>query len=217
MKKQLLSAALVAGLLLTNVTYVPAQSLAAAPKTSKAAKAATAYKVEAAQSNLEWNGKKITGEHTGNIKVSQGELLVNNNQVVGGTVLFDMNSITNTDITDENYKQKLIGHLKSDDFFGAEKHPTGSFKITGVTPLKSATGNATHTVKGDLTLKGITHAITFPAKVTLKDGVAAAVGTATLDRTKWDIRYGSKSFFPDIADKAINDEFTVKFDLVAKK
>ena len=217
MKKILLSAALVAALLSSNLSLAPAQSLAAASKTSKTTKAATAYQVETAQSNLEWNGKKVTGEHTGNIKVAKGEILVNGNQVVGGTVLFDMTSITNTDLTDESYQQKLIGHLKSDDFFAVEKHPTGFFKITGVTPLKSATSNATHTVKGDLTLKGITHAIAFPAKVTLQDGVASAVGTATLDRTKWDIKYGSKSFFPNIADKAIYDDFTVKFNLVAKQ
>lgn len=136
MKKILLSAALVAGLLVSNPTYAPAQSVALATKTNKSFKAAVTYKVEAAQSNLEWNGKKVTGEHTGNIKVSKGEILVNGNKVVGGTVLFDMTSITNTDITDENFNKKLVGHLKSEDFFGAEKHPTGSFKITSVTPLK---------------------------------------------------------------------------------
>ena len=216
MKKTLLSVAVVASLFFANAAS--AQTLASAAKTTKAVKAATVYTVETSQSNLEWNGKKVTGEHTGNIAISKGDILVNGNKIVGGNVLIDMNSITNKDITDDSYKQKLLGHLKSDDFFSAEKHPTGNFKITSVSPIKGAqAGAANHTVKGDLTLKGITKSISFPATVSVKEGVASATGTATLDRTQWDIKYNSKSFFPNIADKAIYDDFTVKFNLVAKK
>ncbi|PSR56232.1 lipid-binding protein [Adhaeribacter arboris] len=216
MKKTLLSVAVVASLFFANAAS--AQTLAYAAKTTKAAKAATVYKVETSQSNLEWNGKKVTGEHTGNIAISKGDILVNGNRIVSGTVLIDMNSITNKDLTDDGYKQKLLGHLKSEDFFSTEKHPTGTFKITSVTPIKgAATGAANATVNGDLTIKGITKPISFPATVGVKDGVATAIGTATLDRTKWDIKYNSKSFFPNIADKAIYDDFTVKFNLVAKK
>ncbi|RDC64829.1 YceI family protein [Adhaeribacter pallidiroseus] len=216
MKKFFLSAAVVASLLVANTSS--AQTLASATKIKKVATAATAYKVETSQSNLEWNGKKVTGEHTGNIAISKGDILVNGNKIVGGNVLIDMNSITNKDLTDDSYKQKLLGHLKSDDFFSAEKHPTGTFKITSLSPIKGAqAGAANYTVKGDLTLKGITKPISFPATVSVKDGVASANGTATLDRTQWDIKYNSKSFFPNIADKAIYDDFTVKFNLVAKQ
>jgi polyisoprenoid-binding protein YceI len=216
MKKLILSAAVVASLLVTNTSF--AQTLALATKTKKVATAATAYKVETSQSNLEWNGKKVTGEHTGNIAISKGDILVNGNKIVGGNVVIDMNSITNKDLTDDSYKQKLLGHLKSDDFFSTEKNPTGTFKITSVSPIKGAqAGAANYTVKGDLTLKGITKPISFPATVSVKEGVASATGTATLDRTQWDIKYNSKSFFPNIADKAIYDDFTVKFNLVAKK
>lgn len=216
MKKLLLSAAFVAGLFASNV--VSAQALASVTKVNKAAKAATTYQIETSQSNLEWNGKKVTGEHSGNINISKGEILVNGSKIVGGNVLFDMASITNKDLTDESYNKKLIGHLKSEDFFSAEKHPTGTFKIKNVTPIKGApAGTANYTVNGDLTIKGITNPISFPAVVSVKDGLASATGTATLDRTKWDIKYNSKSFFPNIADKAIYDDFTVKFNLVAKK
>lgn len=216
MKKLVLSAALVAGLFVSNLAS--AQRLAVVNPTTKVAKAATAYKVEASQSNLEWNGKKVTGEHSGNITISKGEILVNGNKIVGGNVLIDMTSITNTDLTDQNYNQKLVGHLKSEDFFSAEKHPTGTFKIKSVTPIKgAAAGAANYTVNGDLTIKGITNPISFPATVSVKNGEASAMGTATLDRTKWDIKYNSKSFFPNIADKAIYDDFTVKFNIVAKK
>ncbi|CAA9219472.1 MAG: Rhodanese-like domain protein [uncultured Adhaeribacter sp.] len=217
MKKLVLSAALVAGLFVANPASAQSQ-LAATTKTAKVAKAATAYQIETSQSNLEWNGKKVTGEHSGNINISKGEILVNGNKIVGGNVLIDMTSISNTDLTDQSYNQKLVGHLKSEDFFSSEKHPTGNFKITSVAPIKGAkTGAANYTVNGDLTIKGITKPIAFPAVINVKNGVASATGTATLDRTKWDIRYGSKSFFPNIADKAIYDDFTVKFNLLAKK
>ncbi len=216
MKKTLLSVAVVASLFFANASS--AQTLASAAKTTKAVKAATVYKVETSQSNLEWNGKKVTGEHTGNIAISKGDILVNGNRIVSGNIILDMNSITNKDITDEGYKQKLLGHLKSDDFFSSEKHPTGTLKITSVTPIKgAAAGAANATVNGNLTLKGITKPVSFPATVNVKDGVVSATGTATLDRTQWDIKYNSKSFFPNIADKAIYDDFTVKFNLVAKK
>lgn len=217
MKKILLSATLVASILVANLASAQTQ-LAVATTTTKAAKVATAYQIEASQSNLEWNGKKVTGEHTGNINVLKGEILVNGNKVVGGNVLIDMASITNKDLTDDSYNKKLVGHLKSEDFFSAEKHPTGTFKITSLTPLKGVqAGAANYTVNCDLTIKGITNPISFPATVNVKDGVASATGTANLDRTKWDIKYNSKSFFPNIADKAIYDDFTVKFNLVAKK
>ena len=217
MKKLLLSAAFVASLFVANQASAQSQ-LAAVTKTTKVAKAATPYKIETSQSNLEWNGKKVTGEHTGNINISKGEILVNGNKIVGGNVLIDMTSISNKDLTDKGYNDKLVGHLKSEDFFGSEKHPNGAFKITSVTPIKGAkAGTANYTVNGDLTIKGITKPISFPATVNVKDGVASATGTATLDRTQWDIKYNSKSFFPNIADKAIYDDFTVKFNLVAKK
>jgi polyisoprenoid-binding protein YceI len=217
MKKILLSAAFVSSLFVANQAAAQSQ-LATSTKTTKVARAATPYKIETSQSNLEWNGKKVTGEHTGNINISKGEILVNGNKIVGGNVLIDMTSISNKDLTDKSYNDKLVGHLKSEDFFSAEKHPNGTFKITSLTPIKGATAGANnYTVNGDLTIKGITKPISFPANVSVKDGVASATGTATLDRTKWDIQYGSKSFFPNIADKAIYDDFTVKFNLVAKK
>jgi polyisoprenoid-binding protein YceI len=223
MKKFVLSA-LVAGTFLfsQNVSAQANNALASAAKTSnKEAKtaAATTYKIDPAQSNMTWNGKKVTGEHNGTVKISQGEILVNKNQVVGGNVLVDMNSIVDLDITDAEYNKKLIGHLKSDDFFSTEKHPTATFKVNSVTPIKGAkAGAANYNVNGNLTIKGITKPVTFPAVVNVQGNTITAKSDAiTLDRTKWDIRYGSKSFFANIGDKAIHDDFTVQFNLVAKK
>lgn len=176
-------------------------------------KAATTYKVDTQKSVLNWNGKKVTGEHSGTIKLSDGALTVDGGKLTGGTFTFDMNSIVNTDLTDPGYNAKFIGHMKSEDFFNTAKFPTSTFKITKVTPKG---GNA-YDITGNMTIKGITNAVTFPATVKTNGNTIEADGKATLDRTKYDIRYGSKSFFENIGDKAIYDDFTVEMKLVAAK
>ncbi|PIQ22197.1 MAG: lipid-binding protein [Cytophagales bacterium CG18_big_fil_WC_8_21_14_2_50_42_9] len=220
MKKKLLSSFVVAALLFSAPDLASAQTVASAAKITKTTKAAaTTYKVDPAQSNVTWNGKKVTGEHNGTIKIANGAIQVDKNKVMGGTIEMDMNSIVDLDIKDQEYNQKLIGHLKSEDFFSAEKHPRATFKITSVTPIKGAAAGApNYTVAGNLTIKGITNPVTFPAEITVNgNSVAAKSKAVTLDRTKWDIRYGSKSFFANIGDKAIMDDFTIQFNVVANK
>ena len=162
---------------------------------------------------MNWNGKKVTGEHSGTVGLQGGTMSVENGKLTGGQFVFDMNSIKNTDLTDAGYNAKFIGHMKSDDFFSTTKHPTSTFTITKVTPKG---GNA-YDITGNMTIKGITNAVTFPATVKMNGNMIEADGKATLDRTKYDIKYGSKSFFESIGDKAIYDDFTVEMKLVAKK
>ena len=176
-------------------------------------KAPTTYKVDTQKSFLNWNGKKVTGEHSGTIKLSDGMMTVDGGKLTGGTFTFDMNSIVDTDLTDAGYNAKFIGHMKSEDFFSTTKHPTSTFKITKVTPKSGDV----YDVTGNMTIKGITNAVTFPTTVKITDNAITANGKATLDRTKYDIRYGSKSFFENIGDKAIYDDFTVEMKLVASK
>lgn len=176
-------------------------------------KAPTTYKVDPQKSVLNWNGKKVTGEHSGTIKLSDGMLLVDGGKLTGGTFSFDMNSIVNTDLTDAGYNAKFIGHMKSEDFFNTTKFPTSTFKVTKVTPK----GGDAYDITGNMTIKGITNAVTFPATVKMTANTITADGKVTLDRTKYDIRYGSKSFFENIGDKAIYDDFTVEMKLVAAK
>jgi polyisoprenoid-binding protein YceI len=122
-----------------------------------------------------------------------------------------MTSITSTD----GAGARLEGHLKADDFFGVEKFPTANFVITKVTPAAAA---GKLTVSGNLTIKGITKPISFPATLAVKGNSLSAVAKGVkVDRTKYDIRYGSKSFFDSIGDKAIDDEFTLDITLVASK
>jgi polyisoprenoid-binding protein YceI len=168
-----------------------------------------AYTVDPAKSTITWIGKKVTGSHNGTIALQSGTLNVDGKKVTGGTFTIDMNSIKDADGS-----AKLEGHLKADDFFGTTKFPTSTFVIT-----KVAGSGAALTVTGNLTIKGITKPVTFPATVAVNaDGtVSALAGKITVDRTKYDIRYGSKSFFDSIGDKAIDDNFEIGVKLVAKK
>jgi polyisoprenoid-binding protein YceI len=174
---------------------------------------ATNFKVNTSQSELTWNGKKVTGEHTGKITLKEGTITLDGAKLVGGKFVADLNSITCTDLTDKEYNGKLIGHLKSDDFFGVEKHPTATFVVTKAT-AKSA---GVYDVTGDLTIKGITKPVTFPVTVKTTAAGAEATGKLVVDRSKYDIKYNSKSFFDNLGDKMINDDFSIDVKLVAAK
>jgi polyisoprenoid-binding protein YceI len=175
------------------------------------------YTVDTKQSVLEWYAEKVTGKHNGTIMASGGEIKSDHGKLAG-TIEFDMTTIANKDIEDEKSKAKLEGHLKSPDFFDVEKYPKSSFTITSVTPVVGAkAGESTHNIKGNMTIKDKTNEITFGSIVTMKGDKLTCTGAAVIDRSKFDVRYGSKTFFADIGDKMINDEFTLKFNLVAVK
>lgn len=214
MKKMILPALLATALLAAPVYAGQPVATKAAGTTKVADKT---YKVQPQLSTLGWDGKAVTHGHNGTVQFSGGDLLVRGNQLVGGTVMVDMKTIKATDIKDAETNTKFMGHITSDDFFGVSAYPTATFKITKVAYVKGAAAGANNAnITGDLTIKGKTNSITFPAKVGVKGGVAAASGTATVDRTKFDIKYGSKSFFDGIGDKAINDDFTLSFNVIAK-
>ncbi len=172
---------------------------------------ATDYKVDASKSSVKWSGKKVTGEHYGTVDVEKGTLQVEGNRVTGGSIVMDMTSITVEDITDESTNQKLTGHLKSDDFFAVEKHEESKLELKEVV-LKS--GNQ-YTFTGDLTIKDMTHPVTFDATMDVKNGKLTATGEVEVDRTLYDIRFRSGRFFSDLGDNLIYDNFTLSFDVVA--
>lgn len=161
--------------------------------------------INRSKSSVEWTGNKIGGSHNGTISIKSGYLEFKNNQITGGEVIIDMATITNTDLKDESYNQKLVGHLKSDDFFGVTNFPTSAFVITKAS--KFTKGKAT--VTGKLSIKGKTEMITFDV---IKNG---SVYTAQIevDRSKYNVRYGSNSFFDNLGDKAIDDIFVLDVKL----
>ena len=171
------------------------------------------YSVNKANSTVKWEAKKVTGQHDGTIAINNGSLKLDGNQILGGSLVIDMKSIVNTDITDAAMNKKLVGHLWSDDFFSVEKFPESKLNIVKVEPKS---GDVYHFV-GDLTIKGITKPIEFDAKVNLVGEKLTANGVITINRTLYDVRYGSGSFFTGLGDKMIYDDFTLDFVLVADK
>lgn len=176
-----------------------------------------AYQVQQQLSTLGWIGKKVTGKHNGTLDLQDGQIIVQNEQVVGGTFVFDMHTMKDDDIKDASLNAKLIGHLKSDDFFAVERFPTAVFAIKSVRQTPPDVNGNNAIIFGVMSIKGQQKSLIFPAKVGVKNGLAAASGTATINRTEYDVRYGSKSFFGSIGDKAIDDEFTVSFNVIARK
>ncbi|GAA4424886.1 YceI family protein [Pontibacter saemangeumensis] len=180
-----------------------------------AAAAVTSLPVNTAASTMTWNAKKFGGEHSGTVQLANGTLDVNGRKLVGGSFEVDMTSITDTDITNPEFNKKLTDHLKSEDFFSVDKNPVSTFKITKVTPIaKPKAGAPNYTITGDLTIKGITNAITFPATVRIDGKSAEADAKIELDRTKWDIKYRS-GMLGTAADKVIDDTFTIDLKLKA--
>jgi polyisoprenoid-binding protein YceI len=168
--------------------------------------------VKTKSSTIKWTGGKVGGSHNGTIQLKEGSLQLENGVLVGGNFTIDMSTITNEDLSGE-YKGKLEGHLKSDDFFGVDTYPTANFELTQSIPQ----GPGKYKVTGNLTIKGITKEIKFPATVQEENGEYIATADITVDRSEYNVRYGSGSFFDDLGDKVIYDEFELAVKLSVNK
>ena len=161
--------------------------------------------VKTEESTVTWKAYKVTGSHAGIVNLKEGTLIFDEGKLTGGEFVVDMTSLITTDDLGD-MKAKLEGHLKSDDFFGIATHPTASLIFNKV----EASGKNSYEVTGDLTIKGITKAITFDVSVY----GSKATATLKVDRAEYDVRYGSGSFFDNLGDKTIYDEFDLVVDLV---
>lgn len=166
--------------------------------------------VDTSKSVIVWKGYKVTGSHEGTIRVKSGSLDMQDGMLKGGSFSIDMNSITCTDMTGGG-ADKLVGHLKSDDFFGVEKHPTATFTITSV--VSRGTPGA-YKIIGNMKIKDTTKSIRFNADIKEENGAQTATANITIDRSEYDIRFGSGSFFDSLGDKTIYDEFDLQIKLV---
>jgi polyisoprenoid-binding protein YceI len=191
MKKSILSIALVAIFGLTAAASTPNEGIK--------------KQVKVSESNVTWKGYKVTGEHNGSIKLESGFLEMKGKKLIGGEFVVDMTTLSNNDLESGNGKEKLEGHLKSADFFGVDANPTSKLVFTSVKPMN----DNSYTVTGDLTIKGITKPVTLV--VSMFENKATA--TIKVNRTNFDIKYGSGSFFDNLGDKAIYDDFDLVVDL----
>ncbi|MDR7210297.1 YceI family protein [Flavobacterium piscis] len=168
--------------------------------------------IDTKESTVIWKGSNLIGSnsHTGYVYISKGELIIENGQLMGGTVEVDMNTIE-----DENHGRNsgLVNHLKDPDFFDVKKFPFSTIVLT-----KAASINGENKkVAGNLTIKGITHPVIFPAKMEVKEGIVKVKGKLVIDRTKWNVRYKSGKFYDLLADQTISDSIEFHIKIVAKK
>ncbi|MEJ2545832.1 MAG: YceI family protein [Calditrichaceae bacterium] len=175
------------------------------------------HNIDLDNSKLKWEGRKVTGAHHGTINLKDGSLELADGELNGGSFVVDMNSIVNLDLEDETWNDKLVNHLKSDDFFSVDKYPVAEFKITDVKIYKDSKTESNYLIIGDLTIKGITHSIEFPAVVKNDNDKVSATATIEVDRSKYDVRFRSGSFFTGLGDKLIYDNFTMNIELTASR
>lgn len=163
------------------------------------------FKANPSKTTIIWRGEKVTGKHWGNINLKSGEMTLKNNQIASGTFVIDMTSIVDKDLESEEYNKKLVGHLKSDDFFGVATYPEAKLVITKAGAFK----NNQAEVEANVTIKKTTG----PVKFTVTKNGNNYTAKIVIDRSKYDVRYGSKSFFDNLGDKVIYDDFTLEVDL----
>lgn len=158
---------------------------------------------------VEWEGRKIGGRHNGEIDIKDGKLTFKNGELTKAHVVIDMTSIVNHDLDDAESNAKLVGHLKSDDFFEVKTYPEAEFKSTSI----ESKGSGKYHVKGKMTIKEDTNPVEFPVTVTTGQNSLNAKGSFKIDRAKYNVRFGSKSFFDNLGDDVIYDDFTIAFDI----
>lgn len=174
--------------------------------------AGTVYRADPVQSEIKWSGRFVSGlrSHTGTIGLTLGELIVTDGALAGGRFTLDLNTLTESKGT-----AKLIEHLKSPDFFDAAQYPTATFNITNLEFGDPATAEVM--VTGDLTIKGITKPITFPAIIVMSGDIITARAKFSFDRSLWEVKYGSETFFKNLGDKVIANEVPLEVKIVAVK
>ena len=173
------------------------------------------FEIDDKKSSIQWKGTKSTGSyHDGLISVDNSILNIDdNNMLLNGTIIIDMNSIICTDIQDKESNSYLVKHLKNDDFFSTEFFPKSILTINKVTPIK----DDNYSVAADLTIKDQTHPIDFIANIIIKDDIGLASGKIEINRAQYNVKYKSQSWYPDIGDRFINDIFELYFTLLATK
>ena len=206
--------------LVTIISFTSCGDKVKQAKTKEAEKAtisevtAISYIANTETSMIEWKGFKPTGAHNGTIAIKQGKLNVSDNAIESGKFVIDMSSIVVSDIpVEKEGNAKLSRHLKSADFFDIETYPNASFEVTSI-----ETEDGKTMLSGNLTMKDATNNISFPVSTEMKDDMLTLTSeTFTINRSKWNIKHGSKSFFDNLGDKFINDNIELKVTLTASK
>lgn len=177
------------------------------------------FVVDTNSSTVAWKGEKIAGKsHNGTVQIQKGTLSLTNGILEAGEFVVDMTTIKNLDLDNETYNAKLVGHLKSDDFFGVDQYPTSSFTITKVEVIQkegAVKGQAKYNVTGNFTVRSLTQEITFPITMIQNGNNLTVEGSFEFDRSKHNVKFGSGSFFDDLGDNLIKDMIKIDVKLMA--
>lgn len=171
------------------------------------------FQIQQSSSTVNWTGKKVLGLHTGSINIASGFIDMTNNHIESGEIHIDMTSMVITDIEDRKTRQDFFGHLLNDDFFSVDQFKTSKLVLTGSKKLD----NGKSKIDGILTIKDISHPVSFIVTVEVFTNTLHSLGELEIDRTLYNIRYGSGKFFDNLGDKLIYDEFVLQFKLIAEK
>ena len=170
------------------------------------------FKVSNSKSLVDWIGRKVTGAHNGTIAIKEGHIVLSDGTLTEGRFVIDTRSIIILDVTDPATNAQFAGHLASDDFFSSEQYPEAVFQTTRV----ALRGHDAYHITGNLTIKGITHPVTFDAQLNISSPVVRATGKITIDRTLYGIKFRSGNFFKDLGDTLIYNEFDLHINLIAE-
>jgi len=174
------------------------------------------YQLDRERSLVTWSGRNLAGRHTGNLAISQGELTIAKGQLTGGRIVIDMKSINDLDLQQSDYRSMLVSHLLSEDFFEVARYPSAEALLKGWRPIPEATpGRPNYRIDADLTIKGITHPVQFAAIIAPQPDCIKAQATLDIDRTAWNVSYGSGRLFERLGMHLVNDMVTLEFFLVA--
>lgn len=178
------------------------------------------FTVDTSLSTVYWLGTKPSGSHKGTFRFAEGQLFVTDSTVTSGQFTIDINSLKNTDLSDANMRKNLENELRDENFFEAGKFPVAKFEITEVSKYRPSDTSAsvllkdaTHMIKGNLTIKAITKNITFPAKISMQEGKVHAEANFNIDRTQWGMTYRADK---SLQDKLINSIVNIRFDILTK-
>jgi polyisoprenoid-binding protein YceI len=168
------------------------------------------FQIQQASSTVNWTGKKVLGVHTGSINIANGYIEITDNSIVGGEIQIDMTSIVITDIEDKKTNQDFLEHLLNDDFFSVDQFKIATLSITGSSKIETNKFK----IDGNLSIKDISHPISFVSSMEIFTDTLHALGELVIDRTLYHIRYGSGKFMDNLGDKLIYDDFVLQFKLV---
>ncbi len=170
------------------------------------------FKIQQTSSTVNWTGKKVLGLHTGSINIANGFIEMTDKNIVGGEIEIDMTSIVITDIEDKKTNQDFLTHLLNDDFFSVDEFKIAKLVINGSSKIE----NNKSKIEGTLTIKDITHPVSFMATVEVLTNTLHSLGELVIDRTLYNIRYGSGKFLESLGDNLIYDDFVLQFKLIGQ-